>query len=36
MGKKLTKSLREGRIEKKLFRVVTGQVTRAVPHYFAK
>jgi hypothetical protein len=36
MGKKLSKSLREGRIERKLFRVVTGQVTRAVPHYFPK
>ena len=36
MGKKLNRSLREGRVEKKLFRIATGQVTRAVPHYYAK
>lgn len=36
MGALLGRAVREGRADKKEFRITTGQVTRPVPHYKLK
>ncbi len=33
IGSMLTRAISEGRCERKSFRVVSGQVTRPIPHY---